>query len=209
MNFEDAKKEVERNRDKILQIEKNDPQFKALKELSKKKDTPEFFRLVLSNALMSYQLGMKGEEYWKKFSEFFAESSEDDFEDFIKRYNKRFLKAKLKRLKKVQEVVKSTLQSEADVKFWASNLKLLVKTLAERLNQAEDAKTVVFAAKMFIYAYRAKFGENLMSPMGIMIPIDVRISKISKDKEFWKRLERETKVPLLHIDSIFWLRKTD
>ena len=191
----------------ILLIEKKDPQYKALELLyGFLNDKILFFRLVLINSLLSYQLNMKGEKYWELFSDFFSTGkSLDDFPLFLKLHNYRILNAKLKRFQKVKNVIDSAIKSEEDIKSLANDLKKFLDIIAISLNQKRDAKTVVFAVKMFIYAFRIAFCKDIFAPCGIMIPLDSRISKISEDKDFWRKLEKETGIPLLHIDAVLWL----
>jgi len=58
---------------------------------------------------------------------------------------------------------------------------------------------------MLMYAYRIVKNEDVVFKKGIFIPLDIRLSRISKDKNFWLKLEKETYLPLLHLDSIIWL----
>ena len=59
--------------------------------------------------------------------------------------------------------------------------------------------------KILFYAYRIIKNKFIPFPKGVMIPLDVRIKKINESKEFWKNLEKETNISLLHIDSIIWI----
>ena len=207
-NYEKIKSFVKKfSKDDILQIERDDPQYKALERLyDSLKDKLLFVRLTVINALLSYQLNMKGEKYWNCFADFFSEKRKAEFfPEFLRCYNYRILNGKLKRYEKVREVVFCLLRTENDILYFSRNLDEFLEKLSKLLNQKKDAKTVVFAVKMFIYAFRVAFDEDIFAPSGIMIPLDSRISKISKDKDFWRRLEKETGIPLLHIDAILWL----
>jgi DNA-(apurinic or apyrimidinic site) lyase len=192
--------------EEIGKLEELDRQYLALKRLYLSiKDAKLFLKLVITNALMSYQLQMKGEDYWEKFSEFFSKSPKvQKFEEFIRKYNRRFLNAKLKRLKKVISCVEN-LFSLYSVEDLGNDLTLLVKELSKCLSQKEDAKTVVFSAKMFMYGYRIAFGKNPKNLEKISIPLDSRLSKISKDKTFWKDLSEKTKIPPIRLDAVFWI----
>jgi len=188
-----------------LFIERNlDRQYKALEKLHKNlNDTLLFFKLVITNALLSYQLIMKGEKYWEKFSEFFSKNKDFSyFEEFLSTYNKRFLNTKLKRLEKIKTFV-DNLNLEKIEKY-ALIPELYLRDLARYLNQKPTDKTIVFSYKMLMYAYRIVKNEDVPFKKGIFIPLDSRLSRISKDKEFWLKLEKETYIPLLHLDSIIW-----
>ena len=190
----------------IEKLEKLDRQYKALKKLYENlKDEKLFFKLVLINALMSYQLQMKGEDYWEVFSKFFSENQTiDAFERFIAFYNKRFLSAKIKRLKKVIFCVEK-LFNFYSIKHFEENLYLLVKKLSTCLSQKEDAKTIVFAAKMFMYAYKIVYNKKPKELENIFIPLDIRLSKISKNKNFWLNLFKNINFSPIELDVLLWV----
>ncbi len=192
----------------IIHIEESDPQFKALKKLYShyKSDKVLFVKLVVINALLSYQLPMKGEKYWESFADYFSHNKNiDSFPEFLKKSNFRLLNAKLKRFEKAREAVNEIFKTEKDLKNAMNNIDEFLNRLSCLLNQKKDAKTVVFAVKMFIYACRIMYNKNLIAPKGIFIPMDSRIKSISDDKNFWKKLEEETGIPLIHIDAVLWL----
>jgi DNA-(apurinic or apyrimidinic site) lyase len=189
----------------IFLIESLDPQYVALKKLHSYLNNNEFFlKLVLVNALMSYQLPTKGETYWRNFASYFSENpSIDSFEDFIKRYNNRFLNGKLKRLKKVLKAIQPLTKKE--LAEFCKNPKRLLEYLSTTLRQDKTAKTLVFAVKMFIYACRIATGEPIKAPFDIEIPLDARLKKISPTLEFWRKLSKELNIPPLHLDAVVWL----
>ncbi len=188
-----------------LKVELRDPQYRALEKLyTSIRDKELFLKLVLVNALLSYQLPTKGEIYWQRFGDFFSKNpSMERFEEFLTLYNNRFLKAKLKRLQKVLKVIEP-LRKE-DLEKLCQNPTVLLDYLSEKLSQDRESKTLVFAVKMFIYGCRIITKKPLFASNEIFIPLDVRLKKISPDKEFWKNLSREIEIPLLHLDAILWL----
>ncbi len=189
----------------IETIEKEDRQFKALEELFRNiKDEEPFYKLILTNALLSYQLQMKGDEYWERFSEFFSrEPNTERFREFLSKYNKRFLPSKLKRLEKVLRCI-STLKKEDFEKF-IENLKQLTDYLSSCLKQKNNSKTIVFAAKMFLYAVKIAKKKEPEGQDSIPIPIDSRLSKVSNDPEFWKEISERTGIPQIRLDALFWI----
>lgn len=190
----------------VEKLESSDRQYKALKKLYNRLNNPQLFlKLVVVNALMSYQLQMKGENYWEKFSEFFSEFPKiEKFEEFIKTHNKRFLTAKLKRLGRAENCVQE-LFSRYSVETLGNDLTILVNELSGCLKQKKSAKTVVFTAKMFRYGYKIVFGKMAKKLEQITIPLDSRLSKISKDRSFWKKLSEESKIPQVELDALFWI----
>jgi DNA-(apurinic or apyrimidinic site) lyase len=187
-----------------FKVEKNDRQYQALERLYKSlKEKELFFKLVLTNALLSYQLSMKGERYWETFAEYFSDGKTlKDFGEFLKKYNNRFLNGKLKRFEKISKLFEGLTLN--DFKNFCENPEELLNFLSRGLNQKRDAKTLVFAVKMFIYACRIAGFKHAVAPFGMDIPLDVRLQKISADRTFWKKLAEEVGIPPLHLDAIIW-----
>ncbi|RTZ69366.1 MAG: transcriptional regulator [Aquificaceae bacterium] len=188
-----------------LLLETFDRQYKALERLHHALANNELFlKLVVVNALLSYQLPTKGEVYWENFGSFFAKNpSLEEFGEFLKRYNNRFLNSKLKRLQRVLKAVKKLTKEEL-IRF-CKDPKGLLDYLSAQLNQEKTAKTLVFAVKMFIYACRIASGKNITAPFEIEIPLDVRLRKISESLEFWRSLSLKTNIPPLHLDTLIWV----
>lgn len=204
MNLIDILKEFDI--EEILEFEeKYDKQFIALKKLYQKiRDRNLFLKLVLLNAINSYQLTMKGEQFWMKFSEYFSNKSNiklpEDYIEFLKKYNKRYLQTKIKRALKLWNAIK-----DLDLTKFCEDLLKLRDFLSKVMNQGKDAKTIVFAVKMFGYACRIIKDQRIVFPKEIFIPLDSRLKKISDKKEFWIRVSEETGIPLLHVDSLIWI----
>jgi len=191
--------------EEVRLLETYDRQFKALSRLWEAlKDERLFYELVITNALLSYQLQMKGEEYWERFADFFSKNKTvEGFEDFLREANRRFLDSRLKRLSKVLSCLSSL--SASDYERFRKDLRELVSFLSGCMGQRADAKTVVFAAKMFIYAVRIRRGSEPGGQFGISIPVDSRIARISESKSFWSELEKETGIPQLRLDALLWI----
>ena len=189
-----------------IRVEEQDRQFKALKRLYEEIKNPELFlKLTVMNALLSYQLQMKGEDYWERFSDFFSEKPEvDAFPEFLEKFNRRFLNAKLKRFEKVRKCV-GTIFKKHTIEEIGKNLKLLVEELSECLNQRKDAKTVVFAAKMFMYGYRIVFGKDPEGLEEIEIPLDSRLKKLLPSVKEWRELSDRLGIPPIHLDALVWV----
>ncbi len=203
--FEALKKALsEFSLEEALKLETFDRQYRALQKLFNKLESAEpFLKLVLINALLSYQLPMRGEAYWEKFAEFFSENPNlDRFEEFLKFYNNRYLSAKLRRLKKVLAAVGNL--SEGELKGFCRNPEGLLNFLSEKLKQPKGAKTLVFAVKMFLYACRIAGLETATAPFDTDIPLDARLKKISDDPAFWRSLAEAVGIPPLHLDVVVW-----
>jgi DNA-(apurinic or apyrimidinic site) lyase len=190
----------------VEEIERADRQFKALLELYKKLKNPEeFLKLTVINALLSYQLQMKGENYWEAFAGyFFGGKGIDDFPDFLSKFNRRFLSAKLKRFSKVRRCVEE-LFSRFSLEELGGDLTILVDFLSKCLGQKRDAKTVVFAAKMFAYGYKVAFDRYPEGLWDIEIPLDSRLKKVLPSTEEWRMVAEEAGIPPLRLDALIWV----
>ena len=193
-------------------IEENiDPQFHAIKYLHEHVNGDSFIPLVVANAIVSYQLSGKGEDWWWEFAKWFSKHPVDEFsvayEEFLPRSktNRRIVRAKIRRLEKINEFLLCL-----DPQTHYRNMVLLRDRLTERLGSSPTAKTVVFAVKMFGYAMRIATGDFQQYPFEIPIPADSRIERITRQISgedpicFWNNVAEETSIPPLHIDSILW-----
>ena len=205
----------------IIKIENSDRQFLAIKNLfSKLKNKSLFLSLVLVNALVCYQLSSKWEDYFEEFSCFFINNKVKNkqellpiFKEFLKnsKWNKRLLNMKIKRLEKIMIFLDIFIWKE---EFYYENMEILNIDLAKYMNQKLDAKTIVFAIKIFSYWARLYFDKMVYFPKSINIPIDSRLTaiyeKYCSDKdcdinEFYKTLSEKLNIPPLHLDSLIWL----
>ncbi len=208
-----------------IKFEETDRQFLALKNLFKNKkiDNENYLFLIIINSLVCYQLSWKWEDYWEEFSESIKKEKLNNFidiyiffENFLpkSKNNKRFIETKLKRLKKLENFYLKFLWK---IDFFYKNMDKLVLDLSKIMNQKQDAKTIVFAVKMFSYWARNVFEYLEYFPKNIMIPIDSRLENLYKKyenienintkkiKDFYIKLSKQLKIPLLHLDAILWL----
>ncbi len=189
-----------------------DPQYRALLCLHKHiKNDEQFVGLVVANALVSYQLSGKGEDWWWEFARWFSQRTVNDiakaYAEFLpkSRNNRRLVQMKVQRLQRA-----NALLNGADWDRYYERMAELRNDLAETLRTNRNAKTVVFAVKMFGYAMRIVTGEFRPYPMEIPIPADSRIKRLTErlggrePTSFWDEVARKTGVPPLHIDSILW-----
>jgi len=91
------------------------------------------------------------------------------------------------------------------------------------MNQKINAKTIVFAVKMFSYWARNVFDYLEYFPENLMIPIDSRLENLYKKynphpspllkereqkkkiKEFYIDLSKKLNISLLHLDAVLWV----
>lgn len=203
-----------------IKIEESDLQFFALKNLFENiKNKNIYLALIISNAIICYQLSSSWEAYWEEFSKNFIENevSKDDLLEklwfFIKnsKWNKRFVETKIKRLEKLRPFLEDFIWNE---KFYYESMDKLCEKLAKTMNQKITDKTIVFAVKMFSYWARNCFNEIIEFPFSISIPIDSRLTKLyeiyNEDKDlkindFYEILSKKTNIPPLHLDAVLWV----
>ena len=221
-----------------VDFEKSDRQFLALKRLYKNKKFSNgmYLFLTVANALVCYQLSGKGEDYWEEFSTVLQDREFGDFSDIeiffeaflsTSRNNKRFVDVKLKRIKKLkkfyfnfttEKVQSSDTRSLNLWRFYYKNMDKLAHDLAKVMNQGIDAKTIIFAVKMFSYSARNVFGYLEYFPETLLIPIDSRLEKLYKKYnphqnkiikteiiEFYIDLSKKLNIPSLHLDGLLWI----
>jgi len=209
-----------------INIEKIDRQFLSLEKLYKNKilDDKIYLFIIIVNALICYQLSWKWEDYWEEFWEALINNKITNFseiyiffEEFIpeSKNNKRFVNIKLKRVQKIETFYLDFISKS---KYYYEYMWELVDILSKIMNQKKEAKTIVFAVKMFSYWARNIFDLKYF-PEDIMIPIDSRLEKlyekynlewtkyshIQEIKSFYIELSKKLKIPLLHLDAILWV----
>ena len=190
--------------DEILYFEENyDLQYRYLRFLYKNiKNQNLFLKLIVINSLLAFQLSYKGEKFWKIFSIYFSKHNDDiynNFLSFIDLYNRRYKEIKIKRLNRIYNWIK-----DKDLLIYKDDLVKFNSEIAKVMGQNIYDKTIVFSTKIYGYGLRI-IGYKIIFPFEIFIPIDNRIGKISKDKNYWIKLAKEVNIPLLHIDSLIWI----
>lgn len=191
--------------EEILYFEENyDLQYKYLKLLYKNiRSQNLFLKIIVINSLLAFQLSYKGEKFWKIFSIYFSKHNNNDIYDnflsFINLYNNRYKEIKIKRLNRIYNWIK-----DKDLLIYKDDLVKFNLEIAEVMRQNTYDKTIVFSTKIYGYGLRI-IGYKIIFPFEIFIPIDNRIGKISKDRNYWIRLSKEVNIPLLHIDSLIWI----
>lgn len=211
---------------KIEEIEDN--QFLVLKKvLEKVNDKSLFVFLVVQNALLSYQLSTTWENRWKEFAEYVVKNqnslNKDNLLDWWTRFlvackwNRRLLNMKIKRLEKTL-ILYDNFLSLNDIKYYYDNMFDLNQVLADKMKQKNNAKTIVFAVKIYGYVARIILDKFIPYPMNIAIPIDSRITKIYEKEtgkvnhsnkqieKYFMQLSQKYKIPPLHLDSLLWVK---
>ena len=202
-----------------IKIEESDRQYIALKNLSENIQNREIYLgFILVNSIICYQLSWKWEDYWEEFSNYFSSVNIEKSEiinalwSFIKqsKNNKRFIDTKLKRLEKIKPFLEEFIWNE---KEYYDDMERLRNDLAKSMKQKKDAKTIVFAVKMFSYWARNIFNNLNYFPEEINVPVDSRLialfEKYKWDYEnidiFYFDLSKKLNIPELHLDAILWV----
>ncbi|MBP1448772.1 MAG: N-glycosylase/DNA lyase [Thermoproteus sp.] len=204
--------------DRILELEKKDPQYLAICRLCKARPEAEAARLAMLNALVSYKLSGRGEEHWDYFSKYFTEHKSSDICKSFIEYIKRSPYLALGRDGRTRRALKACRYSP--------NLDDLLRSwreLADVLGAEGDAKTIVFAIKILNYVYMCCRGRARPAPFEIPIPVDYRVAKLTscmglvdigpeealrrreEVQRIWSRIAEASGVPPLHIDTLLWL----
>lgn len=200
-----------------LNFESNDRQFIALKKLEKNiSDKDLYLLLTILNSLICYQLSWKWEDYWEEFSEYFSniKLNKNDLINelwfFISnsKNNKRFVDTKKKRLSKLNDFI---VEFDWKAEYYYKNMIELRDTLSKIMNQKKDAKTIVFAIKMFWYSARNIF-DFIEYPNEISIPVDSRLTALFEKYRweyeniniFYSDLSEKLQISPLHLDWIVW-----
>jgi len=213
-------------------IESSDPQFLSIESVGRSKSCCLWLFYV--NALISYKLKLRGEEYWLKFGEFIAnlcdcgagpQLHERLLEEFTRRYNNILLQQKLERLRKVlrcKDFVSDIIEHRYD------DLRDLVYDTSRCLRTQPHSKTVLFAAKIYYYISKyLKIPCNV--PHELPIPVDIRVAKMSvlsgllegadaninasiletkhikKIQYAWNLVAELSGIPPIRIDSVLWI----
>ena len=200
-----------------LNLELKDRQFIALEKLWKKLlDKELFLALTISNSIICYQLSWKWENYWEEFSDYFTAIEVDRFNFLDKlsffisqsKNNKRFVSTKQWRIEKIRPFIDSFFWKG---EYYYKNMTQLRDELSKTMKQKKDAKTIVFAVKMFWYSSRTLF-DFIEYPEDVSIPIDSRLSNLFEIYKweyedinlFYSDLSNNLKISPLHLDWIVW-----
>lgn len=211
----------------IIELEQKDRQFIAIKKLEENlKNKSYFLSLVITNALLSYQLSSSGEEYWEEFCQFASEYQfwewfkisvlKDFFELFLlsSKWNKRLINMKKIRINKILKFIQKFKENEA---FYYENMLVFLEDLSSAMSQKKTAKTLVFAVKMFSYGARIYFDKFIQVPYEVAMPLDSRILKITKiynnsnlaPLDFWFQISEKVGIPCIHLDALLWTKCND
>ena len=214
----------------IKRLELIDPQMSAARMIRDKcgSKTPV---LLFINALVSYMLVMKGEEYWLKYASSIPSRCPEDWgnalrvvEEFTRRHNRYALANKLSRLRALKKC------GSLEHLIYDREYKYLWMETARCLRTSPNAKTVVFAVKMAYYGHRVNGFDDTL-PMEIPLPVDRRVALITvlsgivriRDsgnfyeetrvlmkksdlvRKAWSRVSAYSSIPPLHLDAVLWL----
>jgi len=184
---------------------------------------------AVANALVSYQLTMRGEEYWNSLAKQLLASRpglselKSWFREFLAHYNPRSYSAKYSRITRFTDTSLYRELSSQPLKY-CSNLSTLNSLLGSIYGNS-SAKTVVFATKIYYYACLASGCEAPLD-FDIDIPVDrrnaaitanlglINVSEVSVETllsryrsiiaSAWRIISNTAGIPPLLIDTITW-----
>ncbi|MEM1509439.1 MAG: N-glycosylase/DNA lyase [Thermofilaceae archaeon] len=209
--------------------EEVDPQAQMVESILEKYGAFEKAALYITGiAAISYMLSVKGEEHWMIAAQ---QASSDPAVDLLKfaSFSPSVNFNRGARLKRIERLLGYEHFFYSRISQYLADLNMLRSDLASILKADKDAKTVVFAVKMFYYSAR-KAGINVKVPLEIPLPVDRRICLISllsgiikggaptlRDartllmnasglvRQAWDTVGRESGIPPLRIDALLWL----
>ncbi len=209
-------------------IESGDPQYKAVARVASVYGPPGV-ALVVGNALVSYRLSLPGEVYWEEFAAYLEsrrprlqpEKAAEIVVEFIRssRGNRMVLEQKIARLRRAAPALAELVRSPLAY----TDLTSLVALIRRSLQVRGDEKTVVFAAKMAYYFYRA-LGLNVKGREEVPLPIDRRMALLTSTSRMveappeeimtslrrealkaWHSVSKASGIPMLNLDALVWL----
>ncbi|MET1102254.1 MAG: N-glycosylase/DNA lyase [Pyrodictiaceae archaeon] len=202
-----------------------DPQYKAVRRIAERHGSLSV-ALVVANALVSYRLTARGEDYWTEYARYLeAREVKDDIVmtviDFLyKSKGNRLLRdQKTKRLRRIAGLLKDIARRPLGYR----DLSFLLEALSRALSARGYEKTLAFAAKMAYYAYRS-LGVDVEGKWLVPIPVDRRIalltatsgilegaspsSLLSRPRlvvEAWSSVSRLSGIAMIDLDTLLWL----
>lgn len=211
----------------------SDPQYNAVQRIIDTLGFSEGTLYIIGVSLVSYMLSLRGERHWELAATY---AERFGFPDGLISFAKNSPSLRRYRKKRVERIQRYLSESVPRLKSVLSrdNVDLLgiTEALASTLNTSREAKTVVFAAKMAIYACHYQ-GKSVANAEEIPIPVDHRVSLVSltsglvggwrdikrlprtanilRDKyrrklqEMWKIVSKTSGTPALMIDNIVWV----
>ncbi len=214
-------------------VERNDPQYRAVEALARVKGCDQAAVLVIANALVSYQLNVRGEEYWQYFAESTASargSPDSVMLGFLlsNKHRNRLLQQKIERVKSFFNT-KLYRDLSIDGLKYCSSLEVLRDRLAEELASSRFSKTILFAVKMYNYVCTS-CGREVKGDVDL--PIDLRNAELSvwscivrecgggeracseklmrdpyraRLADAWRIVCRESGIPCVKLDALTWL----
>ncbi len=169
----------------VKRIEAQDPQYRSVRRLYHCRGLNNTALLVVLNALVSYRLTMKGEEWWNCWADYHSQRDSNTIEELVND-EVDFLEdcrgSIVQRIAKINRIMKLYKEGSRIIhKIYGDPYSILpsgrwlVKDLSLIYNTRPTSKTIVFSVKMLYYVLKAD-GYPGMAPIDIDIPVDVRVA---------------------------------
>lgn len=202
---------------RVLEIEQRDPQLYSIRLLDKTVKSPDFYDLIVFNALISYRLRITGEAYWDLFANSVKEGEAcETIIEFLKKHRALGINGKIRRLMALKG---AGFRVSANLDAYKHDPYILLTDLSKVLNSDRTAKTLIFAVKMFYYAVMVREKERIRLDMKLPVPVDSRLIRITRSlglvsdvhrpkameiQRAWGVISRIAGIPPLNIDSLLW-----
>lgn len=156
---------------------KNDPQYKAVENIYAQLGLRDGLLYVVGISLISYMLSTRGEEHWGTAALYATRGYPEGLLEFVEKSPSTALyrRAKYLRVRKYLRLAAPILARRlTEGIIEPQNIPLI---LANALGTKADTKTLVFAAKMAYYFYKAAGIQ--VNPPSTPIPVDYRVSLVT------------------------------
>lgn len=210
-----------------------DPQYGSVKTIIDRLGFIDGSLYIVGVALVSYMLSMKGEEHWRLAASYAARFGlQRGLKAFVNESPslRRYRAYKQERIERYF----SNTMPKLRIKLAENPISVdqVARIIASTLRTKPESKTVVFSAKMLIYACYYS-GKTVADWENIPIPVDHRVAlatltsglarahdtkyslpklaNILRDRhadrlrEIWMIVSRESGIPPLMIDNIIWV----
>ena len=155
---------------------RHDPQFIAVKKILDTLGPVDGLLYTLGVALISYMLSTRGEEHWLQAARYARKGFPQALREFVSTSPSMALYRRAKAAR-VEKFLRHAPRLKEKLEAETLSPDLLAQMLAKALSAKPSSKTIVFAAKMAYYFYRAAGIET--PPPRSPIPVDYRVCLVT------------------------------
>ncbi len=169
---------IARARSLIEDCEQADPQMAAVSSIVSRLGVGYGIAYVVGVALVSYMLATRGEDHWALAASHAEGNAKAALLSFVTSSPSlaRFREVRVRRARVYAEKLMDKIARHYSA--YAENLASLWRDLYTTLNARPEAKTIVFAVKMFYYAAKAAGLRCRLLPT-LPVPVDYRVCLVT------------------------------